>query len=306
MTEARALTTFHEHEQAEHTAPIVCSGAAESATSAVTKRQTMGNSQGRAPQPASRPPLLRNVPLCEQLGAFSRPANLVAPISSVSLRDQPAKAKPVKAKIAKKQHPKMKCPGCKHSVRVDEMARHRTKCLTRMRLGETRRPFPRRIFREVRPARPNVTAPPSAQKQPEPNLSRMPVDRFAFELLPAGTWDMKYVVNYYHQAATNPGPTLVGKEIQWERLRDLQLLEPARCSVGREGWHGYVIFEFSWTPKVVLECPIEGNAIYVLSGDWRKMVGHSKRYLRTQYAGYCSKVVHKGNWIRRLKDALRN
>jgi hypothetical protein len=45
-----------------------------------------------------------------------------------------------------------------------------------------------------------------------------------------------------------------------------------------------VVFEFGYSRRVVLECPIEGNATYILSGNWKKQVGHSKLYLRTNAA----------------------
>ena len=56
--------------------------------------------------------------------------------------------------------------------------------------------------------------------------------------------------------------------------------------------------------RVVLECPVEGNATYVLSGDWKKMVGHSKFYLRTNFSHNYTKIVHKGDWLARVKTAL--
>src|SRR5882724_5108944 len=54
---------------------------------------------------------------------------------------------------------------------------------------------------------------------------------------------------------------------QWKKLR------PAKCYIGNELWDGYVVFEFGSTKNVVLECPVEGNATYVLSGEWKCMVG---------------------------------
>ena len=50
--------------------------------------------------------------------------------------------------------------------------------------------------------------------------------------------------------------------------------------------------------------PWEGNATYVLTGDWKRMVGHSKAYLRQEYPNSYTKVVHKGDWLDRVRYAL--
>ena len=77
-----------------------------------------------------------------------------------------------------------------------------------------------------------------------------------------------------------------------------------KCYIGNELWDGYVVFEFGGTKKVVLECPVEGNATYVLSGDWKRMVGHSKAYLRQEFPNSCTKIVHKGDWLDRIRYSL--
>jgi hypothetical protein len=46
------------------------------------------------------------------------------------------------------------------------------------------------------------------------------------------------------------------------------------------------------------------DATYVLSGDWKRMVGHSKAYLRLEYRNSYTKVVHNGDWLSRVRYAL--
>jgi hypothetical protein len=101
-----------------------------------------------------------------------------------------------------------------------------------------------------------------------------------------------------------PGFFVAQDEIQWERLDKLNSLEWNKCSGGKKGWRGYVVYEFLWSKRVVLECPVYGNATYVLSGDWKNMVGHSKLYLRTNFPQCCTKIVHKGEWLAHIKAAL--
>ena len=42
-----------------------------------------------------------------------------------------------------------------------------------------------------------------------------------------------------------------------------------------------------------------------LSGDWKAMISHSKAEIRQSFRNRYSKVVHKGEWLRRVRDALR-
>jgi hypothetical protein len=76
-------------------------------------------------------------------------------------------------------------------------------------------------------------------------------------------------------------------------LEQIKALKPVRCYIGKDSWLGYVVFEFTHSASVVLECPIEGNATYVLSGDWKAMVGHTKAELRHRFANRYTRIVHK-------------
>ena len=60
------------------------------------------------------------------------------------------------------------------------------------------------------------------------------------------------------------------------------MLAPLRCYIGNESWDGYVVFEFRDSNSVVLECPFEGNATYILPADWKIMAGH-KPWMRMRY-----------------------
>ena len=54
----------------------------------------------------------------------------------------------------------------------------------------------------------------------------------------------------------------------------------------------------------MLECPFEGNATYVLWGDWKAMAGHTKGEMRRKFENRYTKVVHKGYWLSRIREAL--
>jgi hypothetical protein len=144
----------------------------------------------------------------------------------------------------------------------------------------------------------------SAEQEAPLEKHEVTVERLSFELLPPGTWDIEHVIRYYQREASRLSADLARREIQWSRLRAIKSLKPTKCYVGTELWLGYVLFEFSHSSCVVLECPVKGNATYVLSGDWKKMVIHTKLYLKTRFPKNCTKVIHKGGWLRRIRAAL--
>jgi hypothetical protein len=135
--------------------------------------------------------------------------------------------------------------------------------------------------------------------------NNIPVKRLAFELLPPGSWSIDDVIAYYRREAAYFPTDLSGRAIEWQRLSGIKTLRPKECYIGTDSWLGYVVFTFGYTKRVVLECPIEGNATYVLSGNWQSMVRRTKRELREDYPNQYIKVVHKGHWLGRVQNSLR-
>lgn len=132
----------------------------------------------------------------------------------------------------------------------------------------------------------------------------IPTQRLSFELLPPGSWDIDDVIAHYRREESNLPDDLQGRAIEWRRLTNIKSLRPSKCYIGTEMWLGYTLFEFAYTTKVVLECPIEGNATYIIWGNWKPMVRHTKQHLRDNYPNRYVKVVHKGDWLDRIRDAL--
>jgi hypothetical protein len=193
------------------------------------------------------------------------------------------------------------CLDCGVVVLTQDVSSHRSeRCPNRPRA-----PGPI-VDDEVAPPEPESQRPKpgSAPMAANPALRGVEIRRVSFELLPPGSWDIEDVIAHYRQAAKNPGPALKGKVIQWDRLRELGRLHPKTCYVGKEGWDGYVVFEFANSPHAALECPIEGNATYIVSGDWKKKAGHSQLYLRTKCREFRARVFHRGDWVSRIEAAL--
>jgi len=126
-----------------------------------------------------------------------------------------------------------------------------------------------------------------------------------FDLLPSGNWDIEDIISYYRRIDTKSNPDLIGKTIEIERLSAIKQLKPVECYVGRRNWSGYIVFTFARTSNVILECPFEGNATYVIHGDWKKYVRGTRQELRDNYPTKYTKCVHKGDWFDRVKGALR-
>lgn len=82
-------------------------------------------------------------------------------------------------------------------------------------------------------------------------------------------------------------------------------LRPKECWVGSHEWNGYIVFIFAHTQKVLLECPIFGNAIYIIDSDWKLISRLTKQDLLWRSRKEVTRIVHKGEWFSRVKSELR-
>lgn len=130
------------------------------------------------------------------------------------------------------------------------------------------------------------------------------IDAFPFELLPPGTKELWPMIERELKLSRAHSHSLYGHTTDWNRFRQIKLLDPTKCHLGKKSWTGYVVYEFAYTSRVVLECAIEGNAVYILPSDWKNMIHLSKAGIRKEYEDRCTRVNHTGNWIRRVRKAL--
>lgn len=89
-----------------------------------------------------------------------------------------------------------------------------------------------------------------------------------------------------------------------DRLKKAYELVPDQCHVGIDGFDGYIVFTFAYTPKALMECPIIGNAIFVIGSDWKRWSRMSKQELRADQSGEVARISHRGDWFRRVKQEL--
>jgi hypothetical protein len=140
---------------------------------------------------------------------------------------------------------------------------------------------------------------PDHLKQYCPGHPPKTVMRLPFRLLPPGEWGIDQILDYYRTEAHH---WLAGRSVDEERLRRIDRLDPSGRSVGTTGPLGYALFEFRWTSAVVLECPVEGNATYILWDDWRGMLQLTKGELRQK--PNCERIIHRDRSYGKVIQAL--
>ena len=159
------------------------------------------------------------------------------------------------------------------------------------------------VGQESKISKPNVFS-----KGSPVGLIEVPTERLSFRLLPPGTWDMEDVIAYYQREAHRFPANIRDREIEWSRLETIgKALRPSKCYRGEDQWDGYHAFQIPGTGRVVLECPVKGNATYVLWGDWQRMVAHTKSYIWRNFPQNYRKIIHgdKRKWLWRIKRALK-
>lgn len=125
----------------------------------------------------------------------------------------------------------------------------------------------------------------------------LPIKRLPWRVLPPGELSADNVRRHYDALQrTNPGV-----RYERERITKALSLRPDQYYVGMDEFESYMVLTFAHTQRVLMECPIFGNAIYVLKSDWKRLSRMSKRELLDQRSGQVTKIVHKGDWFRRVK-----
>jgi len=130
--------------------------------------------------------------------------------------------------------------------------------------------------------------------------------RLSWEVLPVG-WSRNGQEFERAQELLFDGQKVFSEKLNYDRLTFLDQLAPLESYVGVDtlGSRVYVLYIFD--RHVVAECPLEGNALYVVDGteDWREIFQHSKADFRTIAKHRFKRVIHKGDWKSRLIKALR-
>lgn len=138
-----------------------------------------------------------------------------------------------------------------------------------------------------------------------PILQKLPTGHFPFRVLPPGKWEIEQVIAHYRRLSHSPAGFHHGRKPDVSRIERIWSLGATKPWIGEDAWRGYIVFEFANTDRVVLECPFEGNATYVLWGSWRERISWTKAEIRAEHPNRHLWVPHRGNWLNHVRAALR-
>jgi hypothetical protein len=157
---------------------------------------------------------------------------------------------------------------------------------------------------------PECTKRPNAKKNElsNDNNERSQFHKLDFHILPPGQWSsFDDVLKHFRRLSQTS--KWEKKRIDEDRLQKIkERLDPDDYFVGNDEFEGYVVCCFDWTEKVILECPIYGNAIYVIKkGEypWQEIAKATKREARTKYSDQVKVIKHTDSWLKRLEFNLR-
>jgi hypothetical protein len=121
-------------------------------------------------------------------------------------------------------------------------------------------------------------------------------------ILPIGWW----TIPKYKLLATRGTQDRQSGQLVIDRLIFLDSLNPKERYIGQDRFGSDPYWVFVFEEHVVAECPMEGNAIYVVHGthDWKTLLNRSKRALRAAAANRYKRIVHRGDWKTRITTAL--
>lgn len=125
--------------------------------------------------------------------------------------------------------------------------------------------------------------------------------RLFWRVLPPGEWTRDSILHHY-ASLQRLNPHI---RYDTERLERLFSLDPSTCYIGLDEFDGYIVFAFTHTRKVALECPVYGNAIYVIRENWQGLSNRTKYELLTNYSNLVYRIIHTGDWFWKLKAQLR-
>jgi hypothetical protein len=115
---------------------------------------------------------------------------------------------------------------------------------------------------------------------------------------PGERTDDRAIYRYYQEVVSRG--RLTG--FDQDRLDKLLALPREDWLKGSAGFYGYIILVFAHTPKVLMECPVRDNAIYVLNSGEDRLLKMNKQELIA--SGEAKRIFHVGDWYQRLKQEL--
>jgi len=191
----------------------------------------------------------------------------------------------VKSEIARLEAQKR---GTFAGPRTEEQRQRRLKTVRTERVVRVRRDI-ERVFAEGGPGVGSSTNGP---------VGRAGGNRLPWRVLPPGELTLERVLAHYERLARERP----GQHFEPERIEKAFSLDPNAWWEGHAGFGGYVVFEYPGTDRVLLECGVYGNAIYVLGPRWQELSRRSKREVMEDPSS--RRIPHRGEWFATLKAEL--
>ena len=126
------------------------------------------------------------------------------------------------------------------------------------------------------------------------------VKELSWQILPPGKHPFLRIIAHYKQISLSNSIV----NFDENRLYEINSLGPSAIYKGQGDFSDYIAFEFQSKQVAVLENPVFGNAIYVIRGDWRKLSKLSKSELLWNHSNNTTRIIHRGDWLVRLKREL--
>ena len=136
----------------------------------------------------------------------------------------------------------------------------------------------------------------------ESNYS-LKIEKLPWELLPKEKWTVEDVVKIFRTYSFKQWQDATFDESRLRKI--INVLKPNVCYIGEDEFEGYVVFCFDQTEKVVMECPIIGNAVYVINGNWQEITKLSKREAKHRYTNCIKTINHNETWLERLQLLIK-
>jgi len=121
-------------------------------------------------------------------------------------------------------------------------------------------------------------------------------------ILPPGFWPRSSV------EVTRIFPRINRDKYRPERISNAFDIGPFEVGRGRGDFDQYLCFRYKFTSRVLLESADEGNAAYLLIGDWQKLSRLTKHDLITGHQSEHVRIVHRqdSHWRADILNALQH
>ena len=125
------------------------------------------------------------------------------------------------------------------------------------------------------------------------------VTTLPWEFAPPGQRTDDHVVyGYYREVLGRVGL----KGFDQERLEKILALPWNGLLKGKAGFYGYIVLTFDHTEKVLMDCPVRDNAVYILDSGDERLLGMDKQELIA--SDEVKRIYHTDGWYERVKRAL--